>query len=109
MPTYYIYLLGITQTDHECSVQDEKRKMPTTTMIGFSGKFLCERIFRPVKHTLRLIEANALHSEITENVEKSFSVMRKCNCTVVRESALDENVAVESAHFLYCENAYAAE
>lgn len=109
MPTYYIYLLGITQTDHECSVQDEKQKMPTTTMIGFSEKFLCERILRPVKHTLRLIEANALHSEVTENVEERLSVVRECYCAVVRESALDENVAVESAHFLYCENAYAAE
>ena len=109
MPTYYIYLLGIAQTDHECSVQDEKQKMPTTTMIGFSEKFLCERILRLVKHTLRLIEANALHSEVTENVEKCLSVVCERYCAVVRESSLDENVTVESAHFLYCENSYAAE
>ena len=78
-------------------------------MIGFSEKILCERIFRLVKHTLRLVEANALHAEVTENVEKSLSVVCKCYCAVVRESSLDKNVTVESAHFLYCENAYAAE
>ena len=83
--------------------------MPTTTMIGFSEEFLCKRIFRFVKHTLRLIEANALHSEVTENVEECLSVVCERNCAVVRESALDENVAVESAHFFYCENSYAAE
>ena len=91
----------------------DKRKTPIrtlfTAMIGFSEKILCERIFRPVKHTLRLIEANALHSEVTENVEKSLSVVRKCYSAVVRESALDKNVTIESSHFLYCENAYAAE
>ena len=78
-------------------------------MTGFSEKFLCERILRLVKHTLWLIEANALHAEVTENVEKCLSVVCERYCAVVRESALDENMTIESTHFLYCENSYAAE
>ena len=70
---------------------------------------LCEWVFCFVKHTLRLIEADILYSEITEYIVDSLSVVSECNSTVMREVSLNKNVTVETSHFLDSENTYAAE
>ena len=70
---------------------------------------LCKWIFCLVKHSLRLIEAYLLYSEVTEYIEKCLTIVSECYCTVMRISAFDKNVTVESAHFLYSKNTDTAE
>ena len=52
----------------------------------------------------RTVEFSVLYAEVLEQVKYSLAVVTEYNCTVMRIVLLDENVSVESAHFLDAED-----
>ena len=54
-------------------------------------------------------DISRIDSDVLECIIESFAIVTEHNSTVMRIILADELVAVETAHFLYCEYAYAAE
>ena len=49
------------------------------------------------------------YTDELEYLIQCLAVMSECNCSMVREAALDQYVTIETSHILDCEYADAAE
>lgn len=66
-------------------------------------------VFCGIKHSRWLIEANFPDTEVSQNIVQLLALVSEHYSAVMRETTLDEHVAVKSSHFLYGEHAYCAE
>lgn len=69
---------------------------------------LSPRILGGIRKLLRLIVSDVLDAEILHNLEHQLAAVSESNCAVVRISLLNQNMAIESAHFgdsKYCDTA----
>lgn len=67
---------------------------------------LCERIFGRVTYAGRLIVADLayVYANIFKYFKQCFSIMAKCNCSMVRVVAFDQDMTVEPFHFRNCKD-----
>ena len=79
--------------------------------LNVSVSMLPPRILRRISYACRLIISDLVYrySDVLEYFKKSLSMMSERNRAVMRISALDQYMAVESAHLRYREYADAAE
>ena len=61
---------------------------------------LCPRILGDVRNGLRLVVVQILYgnADELEYFIQSLAIVTECNCAVMREVLLDQNVTIESAH-----------
>ena len=108
---WLVCMLAIAmQTSHW--IRNHRRKFLRLSRALYPQNFgLCERIFRRIQHTLRLVVIQILHrhADILEYLIQSLSEMSECHSAVMRIVLLYQHMAVEASHLGNGEYSDAAE